>query len=320
MNNTPKKNKKLIIICLTIVLSIAIIAASVYAIYTFNSDSQPSANEKQSQKSPEKKQAEKAKEQPPKATIEDELDSSASEKEEKDNLMTLLVTVPDKSGAMADMIMLCIFDFENKDISLLSVPRDTYVNGKKLNAVANNGKEVNDEKLIRTVKELTGIPIHHFLKTDIESVKSTVDLFGGVYYTVPKSMKYSDPAQNLYINLPQGYQLIDGNKAEQLLRFRGYPNGDIGRTEVQRKFMIEAFNQCAKIENIELIPKWYELVKSHSETSLTADDLVEIAELVFEKDYTLYEYVMPHSFVDGESYVKINAAKMTQLKKELGFE
>ena len=38
-------------------------------------------------------------------------------------------------------------------------------------------------------------------------------------------MKYTDKKQGLYINLKAGYQLLDGNKAEQVVRFRHNQDG-----------------------------------------------------------------------------------------------
>ncbi len=306
-------NSKLIIICISIVLIVAIIAAAVVFAIT--------ASNKKAEESSAQSDAPQAKENVEKSKPDDDSDDGLdlTEPEENPEHLTLLVTVPDKSGAMADMIMLCIFDFENKDISLLSVPRDMYISGKKLNELVCDGDVVNDEKLVSKVKEITGIPVHHYLRTDIDAVKDTVDLFGGVDFNVPQNMRYSDPAQNLYINLSKGYQNINGDEAEQLLRFRSYTDGDIGRTRTQRKFMIEAFNQHAIEENIELIPDWFEILDGHSETSLTPDAIADIADLIVEKDYELFDYVVPYNFVDGQSYVKCDYNGMKDLSKELGF-
>ncbi len=43
-----------------------------------------------------------------------------------------------------------------------------------------------------------------------------------------------DPTQDLHIHLKKGRQLLDGDKALQLVRYRGYLNADIGRMEIQQ--------------------------------------------------------------------------------------
>ena len=68
-----------------------------------------------------------------------------------------------------------------------------------------------------------------------------MDAIGGVDMYVPQDMYYTDPGQNLYINLREGYQHLDGAKAEQFVRYRsGYVTGDIGRGNAQKLF-ISAF-------------------------------------------------------------------------------
>ena len=73
-------------------------------------------------------------------------------------------------------------------------------------------------------------------------------------------MKYDDPTQDLHIDLKAGVQMIDGEKAEQLLRFRknndgtSYPteygDNDTGRMRTQREFIMAVMNQTLKPENI----------------------------------------------------------------------
>jgi LCP family protein required for cell wall assembly len=70
-----------------------------------------------------------------------------------------------------------------------------------------------------------------------DAFRETIDALGGVEFDVPQNMNYDDPQQGLSIHLKKGYQLLDGDKAEQLVRFRNYPMGDIDRTKVQFDFL-----------------------------------------------------------------------------------
>ena len=79
---------------------------------------------------------------------------------------------------------------------------------------------------------------------DNQALIELVDVIGGVEFEVPIDMNYDDPTQDLHIHLNKGMQTIDGEKAEQLLRFRHsnyvngvmttypseYGNDDFGRT------------------------------------------------------------------------------------------
>ena len=68
-------------------------------------------------------------------------------------------------------------------------------------------------------------------------------------------MKYSDPYQDLYIDLQKGMQHLDGDKSEQLVRFRRYKNGDIDRIKVQQDFLHALIEQQLKVSNIGKISK-----------------------------------------------------------------
>ena len=79
-------------------------------------------------------------------------------------------------------------------------------------------------------------------------------------FDVPIDMKYTDKKQGLYINLKAGVQKLDGDKAEQVVRFRHNSDGstypaeygieDIGRMKTQRNFLKALAKQTLKIENI----------------------------------------------------------------------
>ncbi|MBC7959439.1 MAG: LCP family protein, partial [Vallitaleaceae bacterium] len=55
--------------------------------------------------------------------------------------------------------------------------------------------------------------------------------------------------QDLYIDLEKGVQLLDGDKAEQLVRYRHYQMGDLQRIEVQHQFMVALFDKVKAIDN-----------------------------------------------------------------------
>lgn len=102
-------------------------------------------------------------------------------------------------------------------------------------------------------------------------------------------MYYTDKTQNLVIDLDAGTQIIDGNKAEQLLRFRhnndgtSYPieygDNDFGRMRTQRDFIMATLQQTLKPSNIFKIRDILEIAHENVETNL---------ELSFIKDYIPY--------------------------------
>ncbi len=161
--------------------------------------------------------------------------------------LNILVAGVDKDGLRSDVNMLFSLDTGEKTIQLLSIPRDTRVQYRKgyygkINACI--GKEDGEELLIKTVKDLTGLPIHNFCKVDFEGLRDIIDILGGVEFDVPMNMDYDDPVQDLHIHLKKGKQVLNGAQAEGLLRYRkGYATGDLGRIDMQQAFIKEAVRQ-----------------------------------------------------------------------------
>ena len=158
---------------------------------------------------------------------------------------------------------MCSYDPKIQDVALLSIPRDTFVGRNKNTATGfdkiNALYQIDPDKLLKKVNDITGLGINYYIKVDTQGLKDLVDSVGGIYFDVPIDMDYDDSSQKLSIHLKAGYQLLDGNKAEQVLRFRHNNNGstypaeygqeDIGRMKTQRAFITEVIKQVAKEEN-----------------------------------------------------------------------
>lgn len=248
--------------------------------------------------------------------------------EEMTGVYTCLLVATDKSKSNTDTIMLAVMRYDDvKRIDLISIPRDTRVmnpSGKgghvKINSImARNGGKIN--ALVTEVRNITGIPINDFMLVDIEAVKKSVDMFGGVMFDVPMDMHYEDGWQNLSIHLNKGMQLIDGNKAEQLLRFRaGYADADLGRTKVQREFMVEAFKQHAKASNLGKLGKWYTEMGGYVQTQITYEKAYKYALVATSEEFEIEQRILPGTVITGSPDYFYNAEKINEMAKELGFK
>ena len=201
---------------------------------------------------------------------------------------------------LTDSIMIASYNPKTQEAALLSIPRDTYVGKRnkntasqnylasyKMNAVYRNGTNI--PETIECVSSLTGLDLQYYLLVDTDAVIELVDAIGGVTFNVPIDMDYDDPTQDLHIHLKAGEQLIDGEKAEQLLRFRhnndgtSYPDeygdNDIGRMRTQREFIQETMKQLLKVENIFKITELIDIVSNNVKTNLDFNVL---------KDYVPY--------------------------------
>lgn len=190
---------------------------------------------------------------------------------------------------LADSIMVLSYNPQTQQASILSIPRDTYVGKKnketasqnylasyKMNSVYRNGTNI--EEALQCVSNVIGLDLENYIVIDTDAIIDIVDAIGGVHFNVPIDMDYDDPTQDLHIHLKAGEQLIDGNKAEQLLRFRHnndwttypveYGDNDIGRMRTQREFIQKTAKQLLKIENATKVINLLDIVFENIQTNL----------------------------------------------------
>ncbi|MFI7142322.1 LCP family protein [Streptomyces massasporeus] len=88
---------------------------------------------------------------------------------------------------------------------------------------------------MRTITELTGLKMDHFMVADFNAVKTLTSAVGGVDVCLAKDIK--DPDSKL--DLPRGEHTIEGEEALAFVRTRhsvGF-GGDLSRIELQQQFL-----------------------------------------------------------------------------------
>jgi LCP family protein required for cell wall assembly len=180
---------------------------------------------------------------------------------------------------LTDTILLIRFKPEDKQISILSIPRDTRteipgIGVRKINeANAAGGPAL----AAQTTSELLGgISIDRYVTLNVQGVEALVNALGGVTVHVPKDMKYQDDSQHLYINLKAGRQRLNGDQVLQLLRFRYDEYGDIGRIQRQQMVMRALMEQALNPATITRLPQILSVVQSYLDTNLSVEELVAL--------------------------------------------
>ncbi|NLM50231.1 MAG: LCP family protein [Clostridiaceae bacterium] len=200
-------------------------------------------------------------------------------KEEKK--ATILLMGIDNTANLTDVIMLFTIDPKNNMVNVLSVPRDTRVKiGKrfcKINEAYSIGKE---EQALKTVKEVTGLPINYYVVINTSAFREVVDHLGGVKFNIPQRMYHIDPVQNLRIDLKPGEQILDGNKAEQLVRYRGYAMGDLDRIKMQQQLLFALIDQKLKLSNVTKIPDILDSISDDIKTNMSPLDILNYGNVV----------------------------------------
>ena len=219
---------------------------------------------------------------------------------QKKSHYNVLVVGKDRLNFNTDVFMLASYDVESGAVSIMQIPRDTYIKlfdekgktrgNKKVNSIlcdffydvySGDHKKTMAEALGLLKKEMSrvlGIPIHYYVYMDLNGFVDIVDAIGGVTMDVPSRMYYSDPEQNLYINLYPGVQTLNGDKAEQFIRFRkGYANADLGRVDAQKLFMKAFVKNVIEKFNVNTISTITQEISENVITDVSVNDMIYFA-------------------------------------------
>lgn len=171
----------------------------------------------------------------------------------------------------SDSLILLRMDGDKGFISMLSFPRDLYVDipgvgMDKINASFSNGGPA---KTIETIKKLTGQPINYFVNIDFEGFVKLVDQVGGVYLDVDRKYFHKNvPGDGIddyeEIDLKPGYQRMNGKDALDYVRYR-HTDSDFARIARQQAFLSELKRQTNRFGNLPEIPAY---------ASIFADNIV----------------------------------------------
>ena len=224
----------------------------------------------------------------------------------------LLLGVADIGGT--DTIMLGVFDTGNKTASLISIPRDTvvYFNGRyqKINATYAGGTEA----VVQAVHDLLGVPVDYYVSVNLKAFSSIVDQIGGVYFDVPVRMDYKDPYQDLVIDIQPGYQLLNGKKAEGVMRCRScYANADIGRSATQRAFLVALAKQTITPSNAAKVTSLINTFSQYVRSDMPLNDMVFFGTQAIGMDLDVSlntsslagEWISPYWQLDDEAVLEL---------------
>lgn len=204
-----------------------------------------------------------------------------------DAYYTVLILGRDTGGGgNTDTMLLASYDVTNQKATVMSIPRDTMVNVswdlKKINSVYNwyGGGDKGIQAVYKEISQLVGFEPDYQIIVEWEAIGEIVDAMGGVYFDVPRDMKYKDPYQDLVIDVDKGYQKLDGEAAMGVIRWRhdnrgnGYPDADLGRIKTQQAFLKAVVEQLLQVKNVTKIGQFAQVFQKNVETDLSFNELL----------------------------------------------
>lgn len=251
------------------------------------------------------------------------LESSVAE----ETAVNLMVLGLDGDKTRCDVIMLLHFVPSSSHLSIVSVARDTRIVSdgayERINALYSKGAE---QRIAKELTKITGLPIHYYLTVDFKGFRKIIDALDGVEFYVPFRMNYDDPTQNLHIHLRKGLQVLNGKKAEQLVRYRkgnytgqGYTEGDLGRISMQQEFIKSLIKQKMNLRYLSRSQKIFDILQEYVKTNITITDITQyIGSVSKVKSDEIETFTIPGTsrIISGKWYFIMDRKKTAAMMEE----
>ena len=256
--------------------------------------------------------------------INDDLRSSLKEQPvNSDPYYVLLLGTDGRPGETeyrADSIILARVDPAQKRVTLLSIPRDTYVTWKgsqmKINAVHFYDGAAG---MVQIVNELCGVKISHYAEVNFDGLAGITNAVGGVTVDVDQYMRDTENFSGV-TELYAGRQTLNGEQALFYTRCRyAFADSDYTRMRHQRTFIKALLSQVLSSGDPVKIASIINSVADMVVTDLSVSDAISLASQMVGLNaesgiYTAYVPSTPETIGD-QSYVIADDDALAEMMK-----
>jgi len=194
----------------------------------------------------------------------------------------------------SDCVMVASTDFDTKQVRLVSIPRDGWVQHwqdgrsfgyERLGNTYSLGQEhdlhnplAGITRTKESVEHLLGLKLDHYVVVEFEGLERMVDKLGGLTVDVEMDMNRDDNAGNLHIHLRKGLQYLNGKQVVQYARYRDPKLADLGRMPRQQKVVRLLLQEMMKKENLTKLPDLAVTLYESVLTDFSLDQLIALAQ------------------------------------------
>jgi len=207
-----------------------------------------------------------------KQTILDKINQTEIQTTMRENILFL-----GKNGGNVDTIMIGSIDHIQKKITFISIPRDLWVDGRKINSFyLKFGMEVFKEK----IEKLIGQPIKYHILIDMMAFPKAIDIIEGISYTfdsplIDPSYKTIDNEKQGTLFFPKGTYKLNGIQSLRVARSRN-TSSDFARAARQQKIMKSTKEKMLTVKNPQQLLKIITLLKNNVETDVPFLDILPL--------------------------------------------
>lgn len=239
-----------------------------------------------------------------------------------------------------DTMLVLSLDKDNQTASMLSIPRDLYVdipghgrdriNTALIYGARGGGAAIGAQVAMQTVADTLGIAVDHYLIVDFTTVVRMIDTVGGVTIDVPYNIY--DP---LYPDMNYGYDpfeitagthTLDGATALKYMRTR-HSDNDFYRAQRQQQVIMAFRSQALSLGLGSLIaraPVLYQQISGGVFTDMSLEEMLGLARIAGEiereqidSDVIDYDFVSSYTTPGGASVLILDPDKIQPRIAEL---
>ena len=217
----------------------------------------------------------------------------------------------------SDTMMVATVSPEDKQTTIVSIPRDTYVDivGRDTKDKINHAYAFGEAAMaMDTVQKYVDIPIDHYVSINMKGLKELVDAVGGI--EVNNDLTFSQDGYDF----PIGKITLNGDQALSYSRMRYEdPNGDYGRQERQRKIVEGVAKKVLSLNGVSNYQSVLNALESNMKTDMSFDEMKKIALDYRDAFGTIkQDQLQGEGFMqDNISYQKVSDQELDRVKKEL---
>lgn len=200
---------------------------------------------------------------------------------------TIDVLILGNNGSHTDSIMVASISEEKEKISLFSIPRDLYINGRRINEYYSY---YGIEQMIRMVEVVTGLHMDHYLQVDMSGFVEIVDIVSGLDVYVPESIY-----DGLYPNVLGGYSAysieagqhhMNGEEALRYARSRK-STSDFDRSERQQSIVAALRTKVLQLNTVMNLKELSQIFQTALASATSDMDLLDLVGFYY--DYQEYD-------------------------------
>ncbi len=233
-------------------------------------------------------------------------------------------------GSRSDVLVVCVIDLANPSCSILTVPRDTRTEIRKLNsagevkstrkdkinaayAYGGGNPAISSENALCALNELLGTELYYYAGMDMDAIGPLTEAVGGVTVTLPADIDgVGREGQTVTLDAETAYTYVRKRKGIQ-------GGSDLARTARQQIY-IKALAKRVKELGVASIPALWNTMSASVTTNLSLSQMAALASVLAEIDTDAIEsFTLPgkSKTIDGTSYYIADKSETKELVQAL---